>query len=154
MIGQQLYQLTPRDQQVTRLDMVFEDIRTATASASLTADFVVPNNRVLVLKHCDTNLLAGAAQFVINTSIYAFTGAKTVYITKFANASTLPTGFGYDDRNIANITNSMFMNWDGELYIPPGYTLRASGLFNAGVAVNQIQFNVVGLLIPRGNFAV
>ena len=51
----------------------------------------------------------------------------------------------------AAIGTRWFLNWSGEIIIPPDWNVRGFALFNAGVAVNSLFVNLQGILIPVAN---
>lgn len=135
-----LYQLSQRDQQVTWLDPALSRIISSVAAATVTADFIVPNDRMLLLSAFYAVFSPGAAQNVVDTRIELLSQSlvsPAVILTRNSNA--LAAGIITDtDRQC-------------EIPVPPLWRVRATGVFNAGAAANDVHLSIAGMLIPIGN---
>jgi len=140
MLGEFLYQIAGRDEQLTWIEPYFEQTSSGPISnvAVIVDTLAVPERRILVLQSATSFAVSGAAQNSTWVAISAVhpSGYPVVRLT-----STVAT--------IASLYGAT--NWSGELYLLPGWKLRYSGVFNSGVNSNLIEGFMGGLLIPMGN---
>lgn len=136
-----LFVLSERDHQVTWLDPLFAQINPAGAAVTSFSEviYTVPNDRSLLLQGAFIGSNPGAGQI----------GTSCILMVRTPNASL-------DYRLAANYTRqgadvNMALNWSGSLLIPSGWRIAAVAEFDAGVAVNAISADVLGLLLPNGN---
>jgi hypothetical protein len=134
-----LFRLSQRDQQVTWLDPVSLQVSSAVAAASITAiGTVVPIDRVLVLTNAIMLATAGAAQTTQQQSL------QVVAVGGFVTTIAI-------DTIVSAAAGRAPLNWAGQVLVPPSWTVRAVGTFNAGAAVNNVDISLHGILIPAGN---
>jgi len=102
----------------------------------------LPKDRVLVLTNVSLIAQPGAAQFVREMKIQAFSQGVENYNVD----QRLPLGVVDQDE---------VLNWQGEVYIQGGGpgtdTVRVFAFFNASAAANAITVGLHGIIIPRGN---
>lgn len=135
-----LYRLSQRDQQVTWLDPSYNTGLLSDTSVGLERNLVtVPDGRVLILESASVEADPGAAHACTRIRIVATTPVVNLDFV-IAQATFAVT---------ANLTQSL--NWSGSLLIPPGWSVRMLGVFDAAVAANQIQGYSLGMLLPVGN---
>lgn len=144
MIGDFVYALTPRDEQITQFEYVHEQV-TQAGNAAQTFDYsvyTVPNDRLLVMTRCmisglgaGANLLQGVVGFVRHlNSDHWFTGAHLT--------GSIATFYTHHEMKGPHVL------------LEPGAEIRARVTWSAGNAANVAVTNVFGYLIPRGNIAV
>jgi len=117
----------------------------AGTAASLTIDFSgLAKDKLLVLTNVSGRLQPGTAQFVVSIQVGGFTAAG-------ARFDIFRNGFPATDDLDA------WYNWQGEIMVRGRGgalpTLRATAVFDAGVANNQVAFAYNGYIIPRANVA-
>lgn len=141
-----LYRLTPRDEQVTPLELYFERYAYADTAALVgDAIFTTPNNRLLILTGVTIAMIAGAAQNPLYSILdYTAADGSGPNIELAVRTWTATTG-----TNVCLHERS-----NGPLIIPPSSRLTLTGAFSAGVASNSVVATLQGYYIPRGNFAV
>ena len=99
-------------------------------------------DRVLVLTNVSVIAQPGAAQFVREMKIQAFSQG----VENFNVDQRLPLGVVDQDE---------VLNWQGEVYIqgggPDTDTIRIFTFYNSAVAANAMTVGIHGIIIPRGN---
>lgn len=135
-----LYRLSQRDEQVTWLDPRLFDEVAAVAAASVTVQDVVPEGRVLLLQSACATQTPGAGQNITRLTLQV--------VGQVANA---PAVLLATDSTIGAANDQSDINWSGSIIVPPGWTVRGSGAFSAGVAVNNVRLSYAGVLIPVAN---
>ena len=98
--------------------------------------YTVPDDKILVLTAMALRLNPGAGQIAISATAVACEGVEF-----FRGPYPVNVSVDFD----------VLMHWSGELWVPPGETLRATGTFDAATVSNQIRFSAFGFIIPRGN---
>jgi len=141
-----LYKLTPRDAQVTPLEIVQTSggVSQATVTVGSGNIYTVPKGKVLAISSLCGVGAAGAgqtflswwAQYLVNGSLN-----NSVIIA----GGTLTSGAG--QLNTINPMNNM-------IYIPEGGVINGTGYFSGSAAANSFALHLTGLLIPRGNIAI
>lgn len=150
MIGDYLYRLTPRDDQVTPVQQVFQFQQNQALAATFAIAFVIPRGYNLLVQNFWARGSPGAAQSVT---------AVTLACRALIDATTFPTNtlaiMALSDEDVpfaVNLPQSIRADapliFDSRLHVPV-----ASFAFNAGVAQNVVQASICGLLVPAGNFA-
>lgn len=137
-----LYQLTPRDDQVTWLEVLFERVTgAALATTVFTGVYVIPKGRILLLQNVEAFAQSGAGQTCSRISVFVDNlGSNPSYnVASF----TFPTP----------LLNASFCHNPGIL-VGEGKQVRAEATFNAGANSNSLILSIAGMLIPRGNFAI
>lgn len=142
MIGDFLYELTPRDLQVTPLELDFQEQVLNQAAATIQPSFVVPQGRVLILRSALAEALGGGGQTVSVIQIH-FLRQNSTQAFKIIS-----------DLIVAGAPASAELAWSGLVLIPPGASVVALCQYSAGVAVNTARLYTTGILIPRGNLAI
>ena len=154
MIGQQLYRLTSRDLQITPLEiLLFTRSNTSAAAVTITQDYTVPADRILVLHHAVCRGLPAAGGTLTRVDLWAIRNNETYTLetSRFAAVTSFAHGVGRTDNVAPNLI--MQISWTGELYLPPQTVLQCSCTFLAA-AGNTASLTVAGILIPRGNSSV
>jgi len=138
MFGEFLYQISGRDEQLSWLDLVlFEQNVAAAAGSVLSSGNAVPERNIMVMRSACVECTGGGAQLT--------TGVALLLINPSASRNHIVAA-SYEIN-----FQSHALNWSGELYIPPGWLVRAQGTFNAGVALNTTRLNYNGVQLPLGN---
>lgn len=141
---EKLYQLTQSDLAGTLVIPYFNRVVTANGAAVgffSTDTLAGIGDKFLVLTSLNGELNSGAAQTVVRGALRVnspATDATQIRVTvagEFTVAA--PTNF--------------YVNWSGELWLPPGWQVTLQGEFNAFVAANTATLSVTGLLVPRGS---
>jgi len=141
-----LYRLTPRDEQVTQLELYF-DRYAFSDTAALVGDvlFTTPNNRILVLTRTSIAMTAGAAQNPLYSILdYTAADGSGPNIELSVRTWTATTG--------TNVC--LHETQGGPVYVPPSSRLTLTGAFSAGVNANSVVVNMQGFYIPRGTIAI
>jgi len=140
VIGDFLYRLTSRDQQVQQVEAVSESVQFSVAAVSLNARWQVPNDRVLLLKGLAISAQPGGAQTVSSHQANIFTPQLTL---SFQLDKVAGLAVAFLDRN---------KEYD-DLVVPSGWIINSIIGFSAGAVANASQHYLAGVLIPRGNVA-
>ena len=145
MLGEFLYELTPRDMQQSWLDPVIITSNGLTAASVVTASYEVPVGRCLLLRSSVANADAGGAQTVDRVTLELLPPDESNIAIAISEKISSNVG--------TSATSKVSMNteWSGEVVVPQEWTVRARGNFSAAVSANSIELHVVGLLIPIGN---
>jgi len=143
LIPDWLYSLTPRDEQVTPVEIFNSSAELTANSADIDGvGFVVPVDRIMVLSKYQGYGVPGGAQVVVFPI--------EVYIARVVGASVRSAL----ERNLPGANNVSFNGLpQGSIFIPGGLGLFAHIVFNSGVAANTVRLDWQGILIPRGNFS-
>lgn len=146
MIGQQLYDLTPRDEQVTPLEVFNfrQSVATATANIVVTIP-IIPKCRILLITHIHAFLSPGSAQNIVNYFVDAKIDSRTDVLALYQAAVA---GVGFAPNTADTI------NYPCYIFVKPGSIISLDASFNTGVAVNTAGLSISGILIPRGNIAI
>lgn len=144
MLGEFLYELTPRDMQQSWLDPVIVTTNGLVAASVVFTTYEIPIGRCLLLRSCVANADGGGAQTVDRVTLELFPPDESVVAIAISEKITT---------NVGNAAAKISMNteWSGEILVPQEWTLRARGNYSAAVAANSIELHVIGLLIPIGN---
>lgn len=140
-----LFKLTPRDEQVTPLDLVtfWTDYNTG-AGATTSLPYTVPDGKVLVLSSAAVRAWPDVAENITYMSIsYQDSVGNDIIIM----AKDGPGNTGVSLPQVC-APNSVA----GQI-IPSGAQIVGYALSN-GVGDVQLRFSLSGVLIPRGNVAV
>lgn len=137
MLGpEKLYQLNQKDVGVPWLECYIR--RAIVAAALVTVDAQLPPidaGRILILNHAACTFGPGAAQNLVSAYL-AVQSPDQVILLKWLGVA-----------GAVNIIGSL--DWQGQLFVPPGFNVRARGIFNAGGVVNTLTLDGGGLQIPR-----
>lgn len=134
-----LYQLSPRDQQVTWLDPVITRVAVAVASINPIAVFTVPADRCLILQTASMEATPGLGQNVAQQFLFTRSQGGG---QNFTFRSDVTPG-------AANTT--LTLDWSGSILVPANWTVQGSGVFNAGAVANGVVLMLHGILIPVSN---
>jgi len=143
MIGEYLYQLRARDDQVTPLDLLCQRDNFIASAVTLTTLYVVPTDKVLRLQNVFHHSVGGAAQAPTVVTIRI---VDPVTLNAFADlfVTTGPVLVG-----LQNFTSLFGL----DTYVHPGFGIRFQTTFAAGAVANQITTTLMGFLMPRGNIS-
>jgi hypothetical protein len=132
-----LLKLSARDEQITWLDPLSDNVSALTATASLTVTFTLPDTRALILQAANVRGIAGVGQTCDRLQIVLSPRA-----TAAGNALLL-------EYVAAALENSR--SWSGSLLVPPQWVIQGNVRFNAGVAANDVRLSLFGMFIPVAN---
>lgn len=133
-----LYQLSARDQQVTWLDPLLLSLDASSAAVDVFAVRAVPQGSALVLQALSVFADPGAGQNIVDQQLRIQDESGVSIVLKRDAAAAA-----------ANINRSI--DWQGSILVPPNWLVVGFASFNAGVAANAVELNLVGVLIPIGN---
>lgn len=148
MIGDDLYQLSPRDLQVTWLTSVRFADQVISASTEVLVWFTAPNDRFIYLENAALSSLAGALQItqVFDLQILANNGMVTT-IAGWDSNTMINHGASATSLGSQAATVSCPLG----IWLFPGEAFRSRTVFDAGVNPNASTMYLVGRSIPRGN---
>jgi len=145
VIGERLYQLNARDEQARWLIPFFRRVAPAAAALeTIDVPLTVPANYCLLLKNTLVEVVSGGAQTLSTMLLFMTLRPPDVYVLDgFPNGgpAEVPGAFG----------ELFFPRSYHDILVPPDTIITTRGNWSAGVAVNFIALNVVGVLIPAGN---
>lgn len=134
-----LYQLSPRDQQVTWLDPVVRRVTTTGTAISLSALFTVPNDRAMILQSVVGLATPTAGETTAETRLFVRSVDTAIEVRLKGDASGGPA-----------LTNE-WIDWQGSILLPPSHVVGAGAVFSAAVASKTVQLELCGILIPVAN---
>jgi len=139
-----LYRLTPRDEQVTPLDIVtFRSGVSSNATTVNSGAYTVPLGRVLKVNSMSLEQDCNqAATDVVEGRVDMYLDSSVPIVLMCSQSSSTEPNYHL---------NQAFQN---DLFIPEGWSMRGIGGFTVADADNQVIFTMSGILIPRGNFAI
>lgn len=139
-LGDWLFRLTARDQQQAQIEFVREKTgQIALLSATVSITFEVPISKIFMLTFYRGVATAGAAQNVISTQLQYYPN----------RLQPDPSDIAFEFDFVAPISRGNFW-WPEGLLIPPGNTIRYIAGFSAAVNPNNVELQLNGLFIPRG----
>lgn len=142
MIGPEItYQFQqPKDTAGGLILIASRELSVNDTATSITIELLdVAPDKIFVMSVASVFGLAGAAQ-VLQRLLISLSADQPVTGGIEISQTVLPAA-----------TTSQALNWSGELWVPPGGNVAVRGIFDAGVASNQVSGQVHGILIPRGN---
>lgn len=142
MLPSQLYQFTgAKDAAGGRLESAFQG-DTGSAANVLVQSAVVrcPLDRIMMVNNLYGEAIPGAAQ-----------NALSLRIVVVDEAGNEKANIAVQRNVVATIATISRMT---QFWIPPGFGLRAIGLFDAGAAVNFAGIGIAAILFPRGNVQI
>lgn len=156
MIGDYLYQLTPRDEQVTGIEFVNRNITASGAVVFLQAQYVVPAGRALRLTNAHAFATPAAATAVVSMDIGAYLpqDPANLWLIESPGVNTTNLGTGIIAAFNAPANTPIVTHWDGEIWLPPDAILNLRASFAAGILGNRCDMSFSGLLLPRGTLVV
>jgi len=134
-----LYRLSARDEKVTWLDPRNERIVVILANAQVNADVSVPDSQVLILMAAQVTGLPGLAQNVASNLLQIIPPGQANSMELKRQSAALA----------ANVISDL--DWQGEIIVPPDWTVRAAVAYNAGAVNNETRLSLFGILIPVAN---
>lgn len=139
-----LYRLTPRDEQVTPLEILNLRLTASTAATDVATNiYTVPLGKVLVCSAYGLRGEGGAAQY-----------SESLWIEIYTDP-TMPTLLGGSLNAYPSAAQRSYSHGvASQIIVPEGWQLRGRGTFSAGAAANNVFLGINGILIPRGNFAI
>lgn len=135
--GEALYELSARDLQSNLLTPFFRSVETTTTAASINVDILIPLDSAFIFGLVCADLRAGGGQTI-----------SSVFIQALFNSGLMSNL--HIERGLSPTVYAVNRDFSG-IIIPPGTTVRCNGVFNLGVANNTVNFNINGMIIPRGN---
>jgi len=115
------------------------NINTSQALALVAPSLQVQTDRPVLLTNICGLFTPGAAQFFQNANFDI--GLTSANVNRIAFV-TAPVGL------VA--AAAWYLNWQGQVLVPPGFFIRCSAQFNAGVALNSVSLSAMGWSIPLG----
>jgi len=134
LIGDFLYQLSPRDEQSTGIQLFAERNQVSAAVVSQSLSITIPAEKILVVTAIWVDASGGGGQTVSSLQISRQSTNVPDVVVKSAQPATAFGGIGFE----------------GTLYLAPNEQVQASASYNAGVAANNLRLFVHGYTIPRG----
>lgn len=145
MLGDFLYELAARDRVVTPLEIFADKVSVSDTLIITTATIHIPHDRMMILRRAEAFVVAGAAQTVSQIGLV---------MNRDENAFPTSDPTCFIQRSFFSATTQNTLNQSFDVFVPPGATLTAYGVFSAIVNPNTCELSVMGLLIPRGNIAI
>lgn len=147
LIPEWLFRLTPRDEQVTPIEIVNHTTSTGSAATTVTSFddlYTVPKGKVLLVTSIGLGLQGGAGQTPLGAYVQAFPAGSSTEAVTFYGRNITPTASvqGFD------------ATFDGGVFLPEDYYVYATSKWSAGANSNTLRFSMGGILIPRGNIAI
>lgn len=159
VIGDFLYELTPRDSVSAGLELVVRNQQVVGNIAALTSDFQVPFERIMRLSNARIACSPGAGQGVTIANIVLIlpdTGVQVLLCEPLISAQ----GAAFQAQGVANLISSaggaavddtIVVYFNSPVLLPGGSILRANAGFTLGVVANTLNFSFLGYTMPRGN---
>lgn len=163
MIGEFLYQLTPRDQVSVGIELVHKNITVDSTGPAIEASYTVPVGRVLVCHRLWGEMNPGTLDQIVDSEFFfrGLDGPNNVPIqvmsvaTKVAGTNNLQYGYAdFAGEQFNLIGKSLHHSWQGELWFEPGAVIGNRCTFNAQSNSHRVVLVLFGLLLPRGNLVV
>lgn len=142
MIGDYLYELSARDQQLSWLDPLITRVTLSSNTVTVEPQYEVPSGKALLLRSVSIWGDAGTTQTVTSLFIelaHTTAGFETYLATIFSEQLTTAT------------KNDIALNWSGLIVLPQNWIIRGTSNFDNGVNANTSSISLVGMLIPIGN---
>lgn len=157
MLAEFLFSLTPRDQQAAMLEIVKTRVNASAAALTVDAEYVVPLEHILIVHNLWTTANPDLSNGVRSLQFMVFENegqnpviiSQAISTTGAAGASGIVPAFNA----LANDTDVSWQ-WTGEIYLPPQSRLRARASFSGAAGLHSVSFDIIGILIPRGNVAL
>lgn len=140
-----IYKFTPRDEQVTPLELYDSGTDVVVFGASYQTTLgTVPKGRILLLDNINVQLTSGAAVVPLAYILHTVNAIPFGSSIVGCQAPTTETSAGVPWFNNKNTSGTI---------IEPDKTLYITTFFS-GAAANRTEVKIRGVMIPRGNFAV
>jgi len=138
-----LFRLSPRDEQVTPLEIVNIYFYGAPASSTQVSSntYTVPKGKVLLVNSVGAYMYAGAAQ-------------KAQDVVLINNTSTGNVFYHWSHDWNADIGQFRTACSNTSFILGENYAVKMLGEFDVGAVDNYFEGHINGILIPRGNFAI
>jgi len=145
-IEDQLYQMNQRDMRITPLDIFnYYDVKSV-ASLVLSSDYIVPNDRVLHLIRFSI--------FAISNAIGNTQMLRLFVYDKPVNGNAISLIGTKTDDLAPDFTGDRISYSDSvDIFVQAGFMIRSQVDFSNAALNNVATFSLMGVLIPRGNFA-
>lgn len=135
MIGDFLYQLTPKDEQSIGMQIFAEKLTVTAVVASQSLSIPVPGKERLLIV---TNVFADASG----------AGGQTVSSLQISrNATNVPDVVV---KSSQPVTAFAALGFEGFMILGPEEEMQASASYSAAIAANSLRLFVHGYTIPRG----
>jgi len=135
-----LYRLRTEEAQDRPITPVLLDRNAAAAAILVTpVALVVPADRIFILTSAMVLAIPDAAQTIVAVTVELISAANANSIAVCQDRPNLAAGF---DSSI---------NFSGMVLVPPGWTVRGRGDFNAAAAANTVFVEITGYTTPVGN---
>lgn len=144
MIGDYLYELTPRDMQRSWLDPLAFKVLNSVVAINVNNTYVVPTAQALILYSANVASFAGATQTVTSQDLYISAEGDAALVRIVGQTAA--------ESSSAGPTPILNLNWSGYIVVPQLWTIRATSIFSGSVNANQSEMSLIGMLIPAGNF--
>jgi len=149
-IEQQLYELNARDMKITPIDIYYRYSLETGAAFVLSADFDIPNDRILHLNRFSISATPQPGTSVCASTISVYDPIGQATVSEIGRkVSTIATG-----APCWPITMPAAYSETVDLYIGPNMKIRMVVDFSSNVFAHQAWFSLCGMLFPRGNFAI
>lgn len=155
MIGDFLYALTARDSQSPLLESHAEEMTVTAANATVDVRHTVEPGFIYLLKNCYARATPGAAQSVsrLILTMDDQSGNGTILSESLGNSAGTGSGpligFASFAAGLSVALDKQFT----DILIAPGWSVRARGIFTAGVNPNSVMLDLVAIRLPRGNIS-
>lgn len=146
MIGDFLFQLSPRDQASQGLVFVHRRVDTIANAAVVTAEiFSVPPDQCFRLLAASCISVPDGARLPWYSRVYIYDAADaTRTVTILDEQYSSPVAGQYRTASHAS----------SDLIIPPNWNIAAQTVFDGAGLLNQTQGLLLGFLMPRGNLSL
>lgn len=155
MIGDFLYELTPRDQTLVPIEPHFEGFSVSENDGSIDADHTVEDGYLYLLHSVAIKGVPGGGQVCSGLACYILPPGKNDTLLLFealSNNTSLVHGLTPNIFGVAGAPITVDRQFSS-LMIPAGWTIRAHGSFNFAGIANTTGLFIFATRIPRGNVA-
>lgn len=147
-----LYSFTPRDQQVTPLEILNVSYGGSDNDTFVSAgSYLVPKDKVLIISSVTASL---TSDDVANSKPLSW-WLRTGKVDMGGGAYSL-TGKYFGGNALDNLDYVADSQTHGQIYVPPENYVWGESQFNYDLlgTINYFSIDIHGILIPRGNFAI
>lgn len=139
-----LYRLTPRDEQVTPLEIVIESANNTLNNVQVDATlYTVPQGKMFNLKSVALASESPVANTPQELKLNVTYGGSTIRLIQ--SPMVVRVGTTLDFGAYSQFT---------DVWLPSGAVIYARAEFDVAAATNKVIGSITGVLVPRGNFAV
>lgn len=165
MLGEFLYNLTPRDTAVTGLELFIRTAKTTGNTAAQQAQHLVPPGRIFRMTGAHLEAAPGAAQYIVSSELFIRKQDDIVNVALMLPTIGFQTGVGSQqmqagiaDFSAVQATKLSQLpidyDWQGEIYLPPQTVISHLATYDNIIQPNTTVLTVWGLLIPLGTVVV